>query len=120
MGVEAPFVFGGDMNAQRPTRRWQKAQWIRVVSGLVGTGVDARLTLCSCPSMNRARLGVPGVGVPSRSDVTEAARECVRTDIDGTTELARDSDCVRGRSGGGAGGRTDQPNNAARMAVSEG
>ena len=113
----APLVWGGEINAHSPTRRWHSAQCRRVASGFVGTGVDARLTLS--PS-TLARPGVPGVGVPSRSERTDAARSGVRTGVAGATELARDNDWVRGRSGGGAGGRIDQPNSAVMMAVSEG
>ena len=105
------------MNAHSPTRRWHRAQCKRVASGLVGRGVEALLALS--PSA-LARLGVPGVGVLSRRETTDAARRGACTVVAGELELARDKDCVRDRSGCAAGGRIDHPNSAVITAFSEG
>lgn len=115
--VAVPLVCGGEMKAHRPTRRWHNTQCRRVASGFAGKGLGARLALW--PS-TLARVGAPGVGVPSRRETTDAAREGGRAGVASATEVARDNDCVRDRSAGGAGGTIDHPNNAVITAVSVG
>lgn len=109
-----PFVCGGEMNAHRPILRWHSAQWRSVVSGFD----------CTRPGLpgatERDGRSEPGVGVPSRRDITEGARDNERAGVDGATEFARESDWVRARSEGGAGGRIAHPNSDVTIAVSDG
>jgi len=104
------------MKAHSPIRRWHNVQCRRDVSGLANVAV--RVGLVGAIDGDRRELG--GVAIPSRRDNIDAAREELLTGVEGTTELARETDGVRPRSGGGAGGRTAQPNKDVMMAVSEG
>lgn len=70
-------------------------------------------------AMEGERRRVAGVGVLSRRDMTDGARDSARAGVAGATELAREYECVRDLSDGGAGGRMAHPNSAVMMPVSE-